>query len=365
MTEKPAVCFATLNWASHVNPIEPDGCAWYRCYLPMKELEKYDNWEIAMGVPDYHEDYGFGLYQFNNEVTYGWDVVIFKLIMLKSVLERMDHAKSLGQKIVVDIDDWFDGLSKTNLAYQTTDPEKNPENNREHYFNIIRNADALITSTPFLQDFYKNEYGLENVFLVRNGIDLPRWTPRRDHARWLPTIGWVGATPWRSNDLETMQPFFGEYMEKKKLTFHHAGHIEKIASSAQQLGLPNTVKFTHEPRKIISQYPEMFRKIDVGIVPLNNVPFNHAKSGIKGLEYTAAGIPFIAGYSPEYQMLADEGIGRVANTPEEWIQHLTELEDPKVRKEDWERNYENVKLLHSMEVRGQDWDNVIKTIITL
>ncbi|MEY3311910.1 MAG: hypothetical protein RL348_1253, partial [Bacteroidota bacterium] len=62
MSDKKAICFATLNWATGTNPIEPDGCAWYRCYLPMRQIEKYD-WEIAMGVPDYNEQYGFGLYQ--------------------------------------------------------------------------------------------------------------------------------------------------------------------------------------------------------------------------------------------------------------------------------------------------------------
>ena len=174
----------------------------------------------------------------------------------------------------------------------------------------------------------------------------------------------MGALPWRSGDLETMRPFFGNFLEKNRLSFHHSGHIKEINVDARHLlGTPSTVKFTHEPRRILSQYPEMFKKIDVGIVPLNNIPFNHAKSTIKGLEYTAAGIPFIASWSPEYQLLADQGVGRVAKNEEEWMTHLEELTDPKIRKEEIDKNYENVKESHSMQARAEDWNNIMQQIL--
>ena len=54
---------------------------------------------------------------------------------------------------------------------------------------------------------------------------------------------------------------------------------------------------------LIHDYPRMFRNIDIGIAPLSDVPFHHAKSAIKGLEYPAAGVPFIASPSPEAKAL--------------------------------------------------------------
>lgn len=358
------VAFLTLDWTKNTNPIEPNGCAWYRCYLPMLELHD-QGWEIGMGMPEYEEEHGFGVFKSKDLVYYGWDIIVLKLIMLKSVAEIMKNKKP-NQKIVVDIDDFFEGLQPTNLAWQNTDPEKNPENNRQHYWDIIDHADAIITSTQFLYDFYTKEKGYKNVFLVRNGIDIERWQRRRDHSRWMPVFGWVGATPWRSNDLEQMNPFFGKFLEKNRLEFHHSGHIKEInISAADLMGLPNTIKFTHEPRRVLSQYPQMFRKIDVGIVPLNDIPFNHAKSTIKGLEYTAAGVPFIASYSPEYKLLADQGVGRVAHSQEEWEQHLNELLDPVIRKNDIERNYELVKQNHSIKSRAKDWDEVMTNILDL
>lgn len=362
MSEKiPTVSFLTFDWAFGTEPLEPNGCAWYRCYLPMKELEK-QGWETGIGFPGYNPKYGFGLLVPDNKAVHGWDIIVFKLIMLDTVAEKMKEAKELGQKIVVDIDDWFEGLEKTNLAYTMTDPEKNPKNNRDHYMYIIDNADAIITSTPFLYDFYKNEKGMNNVFLVRNGVDIPRWIQKKDHARYLPTYGWVGATPWRSMDLEQLNPFFGEFLSKNRVGFHHSGSIKNANEASAQLGLPSNVKTTKEPMKPISRYPELFKKIDVGIVPLNDVKFNYAKSGIKGLEYTAAGVPWISSYSPEYEMLNKQGIGRMARNEDEWLEHLEALLDPRIRKEDAERNLENVKLYHSMEVRGQDWNEVMHQI---
>ena len=361
---KGSVAFLTLDWTKGITPAEPNGCAWYRCWLPGTELSE-SGWSVAVALPEHNKQYGFGAFESKEKIYYGWDIVVFKLIMLKSVRDILENSRP-NQKIVVDIDDFYEGLAPTNLAYQNTDPEKHPDNNREHYWAIIEMADALITSTKFLYDFYTKEKGMKNVFLVRNGIDLDRWTPKKDHSRWLPKFGWVGAIPWRSNDLETMAPFFGNFLEKNRLEFHHSGHIKELNLDVTDLmNIPKSVKFTHEPRRILSQYPQMFRKIDVGLVPLNNIPFNHAKSTIKGLEYTAAGVPFIASWSPEYEILEKDGVGRVARNEEEWTHHLNELLDPKIRKEDIERNYEIVRSRHSMKARSSDWDTVMQQILDL
>jgi hypothetical protein len=361
INDKPTVCFLTFDWAWGTDPVQPNGCAWYRCCLPSMSLKKYD-WGAEVGIPGYNSEHGFGLLLPDDRAIHGWDIIVFKLIMLKSVAEKVLEAREKGQKIVVDIDDWFEGLEKTNLAYSLTDPEKNPDNNRDHYMTIIDNADAIITSTPFLYDFYTKEKGMNNVFLIRNGIDLDRWPHHKDHAGWMPTVGWVGATPWRSKDLESLAPTFGDYLSASRLRFHHSGNIINAPKAKDQLGIPKSVKTSYEPMEPINTYPKLFRKFDIGIVPLNNIEFNYAKSFIKGLEYAAAGIPFVASYSPEYELLESQGVGRVAYSTQEFIAHLSELEDPKIRKEDVERNFENIKKYHTMQHRASEWNEVMHKI---
>jgi glycosyltransferase involved in cell wall biosynthesis len=360
---KPTIGFLTYDWSFALKPVQPNGCAWYRCYLPMNELKK-GKYESAMGIPGFNKDHGFGILIPDNKAIHGWDIVVLKLIMLERMVPMVDDAIKLGQKVVVDLDDHMEGLEKSNMAYHMTSPEKNAKNNREHYFKIIEKATALTTSTPFLKEFYEKKYPNKPVYLVRNGIDINRWKIRKDHSGYLPTFGWVGATPWRSGDLEILDPYFGKFLEEKNCRFHHSGSIKNAPTVDKKININKNI-FTHEPMKPIYSYPEMFRKIDIGIVPLTDVDFNHAKSFIKGLEYAAAGIPFIASPLPEYSYLADKGVGRIASTPEEWLSHAEDLLNPKTRKQEREKNRELVKENFSMEKRGKDWEEVFDQIIAL
>ena len=360
---KPTIGFLTYDWAFGTKPIQPNGCAWYRCYLPMQELKK-DTYESGLGMPGFNDNHGFGILIPDNKAIHGWDIVVLKLIMIDRVVEQVEKAKAMGQRIVVDLDDHMEGLAKTNLAHTMTSPEKNPRNNREHYFKIIENSTALITSTPFLKEFYEKKHPDKPVYLVRNGIDTERWKIRNDHSGYLPTFGWVGATPWRSGDLEILNPYFGKFLKDKHCKFHHSGSILKAPSSHKQIGIDEDI-FSSEPMKPIMSYPELFRKIDVGIVPLRSLDFNDAKSFIKGLEYAAAGIPFIASPSPEYVYLAEHGVGRIASNEDEWLKHSEELLNPKVRKEEKLKNRQIIEEKFSMKARAQDWEDAFEQILTL
>jgi hypothetical protein len=355
----PTIGYLTSDWAWGTDPLQPNGCAWYRCVLPGKELNKL-GWVTAVGFPGWNKEKGFGLVTYDKKAIHGWDVIFFKLLMNRDVLKNISKAQKMGQKIVVDVDDWFEGLDENNAAFKATDPKKNPDNNRDIYAQIIMEADAVITSTPFLFDFYAKKR--ENVFLVRNGIDIDRWkqrTPKMNHRL---RVGWVGATPWRSRDLQTMSPWFGDYLKSRRLAFHHSGHTQNGApKAANQLGIPESITRT-SPLCPISHYPDLFKPIDIGIIPLNNVPFNHAKSFIKGLEYAAAGIPFVSSYSPEYEYLADMGIGRVAYNIDDWIYHLDQLRITSVRKDEVEHNLFKLQDF-TMEKRGLDWDATMKVIL--
>jgi hypothetical protein len=328
----------------------------------MEELGKR-GWITGIGFPGFSKEKGFGLIVQEGQIVHGWDIVVMKLLMQREVLEGMDYAESIGQKVVVDVDDWYEGLPESNHAFKTTDPKNNPNSNREIYAEIINRAFAITVSTPFLYDYYSSKR--KNVYLVRNGIDIGtanRWTlPPRNSAKHRTTIGWVGATNWRSHDLEQLAPWMGDYMARHKFTFHHSGHCASSPNVFDLLKI-NKKHFRSCGLAPILEYPQLFKFFDIGIVPLSDVPFNHAKSFIKGLEYAAAGIPFVSSYSPEYQYLADCGIGKVATSDSEWQEHLDSLLDPKIRIFEREKNKEILNAF-SMQVRGIEWDMAFKQIL--
>ena len=66
-------------------------------------------------------------------------------------------------------------------------------------------------------------------------------------------------------------------------------------------------------------------ELSVGLVPLIDSPFNRAKSWLKGIEYAALGVPFVASPLPEYRKLADLGAGVLADSPQEWYEAIDML----------------------------------------
>jgi glycosyltransferase involved in cell wall biosynthesis len=137
---------------------------------------------------------------------------------------------------------------------------------------------------------------------------------------------------------------------------HHAGHSDNSPAFAEVTGVnPNRV--TTSPIVPINDYSSGF-KFDIGIVPLNDIPFNYAKSNIKGLEYAAANIPFVASDVPEYRHLHEDGVGHIARTPEEWVNQLEHLLTYQNRRLEAARSYQTVVDKWSIEARAKDWQAV-------
>src|SRR5205085_863761 len=95
------------------------------------------------------------------------------------------------------------------------------------------------------------------------------------------------------------------WLEHHDALFRHSGHNNQIDAAHDQAWIP--VARTLVPRGMTptTEYPTLFSGIDIGIVPLADVPFNHAKSRIKGMEYAAAGVPFAADHKRGVEIIAD------------------------------------------------------------
>jgi hypothetical protein len=73
---------------------------------------------------------------------------------------------------------------------------------------------------------------------------------------------------------------------------------------------------------------------DIAIAPLEDTPFNQAKSSIKFLEYSALGFPGVYSRVLPYETVIQMGVnGFLAATPAEWEAHLAALvESPELRR---------------------------------
>lgn len=343
------------------------GAGHYRVGLPARWLRDY-GWTVEVGeigaLVGSRGSRALTVQRFDGTLCEPPDIMVLQRCMVAgatfveggeevSTVELIRSAREAGQVVVNDLDDWFFGLDPRNQAARTTDQhdsvrtaEERAISNREHYAAAIAASSALTVSTPGLARLLAQRFPGVRILVVRNAIDLDRWTPRGvSGAR--PVVGWVGATQWRSGDLHTAQAqAVGDWCNREGLTFHHSGHIEMTAaqlrvarrdpiaaknwieSAGEQLGVRS---WTTSPLATIDTYPSLFAPIDLGIVPLNDVPFNHSKSAIKLMEYAASGIPAVAQGLPEQRWACQAGIGRHARSAADWRRELDRLLDPGCR----------------------------------
>lgn len=345
------IAFATEDYIDFGDYITPGGCAYYRCMLPRNAAGPLS----AFGPPAWSGEMGFGVRQGRQQARFGFDTVVLKMLMARWVPEQMRMAQRLGQTLIVDVDDHYDGLHETNHAWETTHPEKNKIHNRKHYREVIEQADVVTVSTPFLYDYYKDK--VNKVVLIRNGVS-PVQFPKRKVRNAKPVLGWAGAMKWRSNDADTAVPWLGEFLDEHDLLFHHAGHMPDARTFAEAAGI-DPARVVTSPMEPITRYHEMLQ-FDIGLVLLSDIPFNQAKSTIKGLEYAAAGIPFVAQDLPEYARLAELGVGRVAHTPADWRKHLADLLDYRTRKREAAVSRTLTLKQHSIVSRAPEWKNLFE-----
>jgi spore maturation protein CgeB len=104
--------------------------------------------------------------------------------------------------------------------------------------------------------------------------------------------------------------------------------------------------------------------MDIGIVPLQKVPFNEAKSSLKGMEYAFSGIPFVASDTEEYRQIHADGAGILARRTRDWIKELEKLLDPEVRKEKAEQGYNTVMEKYNINIVVNEWIDTIERIVS-
>ena len=354
-----SVGFASMDWSQSDKGILPNGCTYYRCMLPAQQLNIHGI-HASFGFASLKSNGKFVIKRLNNTLSEKHKIIVLKVLMDIQILNAIPKAQSLGQKIVVDIDDLHEQLHETNHAFGATSSSNSKTNNRQIYEEIIKQSDALICSTPYIQEYYKQKHPDKPIFMVRNSIDIERWSRYRAAQR-QPIIGWLGATPWRSLDLEQLAPFFENYLKSRNLKFHHAGHLPWAPAAYLRLGIDPKL-CTVSPMVPLFELPTVYANFDVGIVPLNDIPFNRAKSFIKGLEYAAAGIPFVASDLPEYKYLSEFGVGRVASNQKQWESHLDTFSTIKERENESLKAHKIVTDNFTMKQSSQQWIDVFRAI---
>ena len=361
----------SADWGDYYDS-SPGGCTNIRMIVPGTAMTKV-GLDVFVGEMGWKDNEGFVAVHTSERVfsqdrgpiknpkNYIGDlsVVILKLWMWHEYKEYLERARSMGQTIIIDIDDWFDGLPTTNIAFETTHPKKDSLWNRNHMISSYRHVDGLICSTKFLHDYYKNSN--HNVFQIDNSLNPEDFIRRSDVAKDKPVIGWAGMMLWRKHDIEKLN-WLGDFLEKHDLRFYQAGVNPERPYEFAEVSNINKYRFSGVSGCSAKNYGNILLPIDIGIVPLEKVSFNEAKSGLKGMEYAFTGIPFVATDTEEYKRLVADGAGNTARKMRDWTRNLERLLDPEQRKIDADRGYQTVMEKYNINIVVNKWIDTIEYI---
>ena len=256
------------------------------------------------------------------------DIIYMQRLMHSTLPDHIKKAQAYGQIVINDLDDWYWGLHPTNAAFASCHPKNNPDENINHYKSVLNVSNLVTVSTDYLADRISSFVHCP-IIVLENTVDVARFTPVT-HTESMPVVGWVGSTNHRSSDLEVISGVIKPLYDNNEILLMHGGYHVGAPSLAGKWGVPEEA-VDKMPACDPENYPSLL-KMDIGLAPLNDLPFNHAKSDIKLLEYSASGIPWVGSNLSAYSKLRDTwSLGRTAKKPKQWLSHIRALKNPDIR----------------------------------
>jgi glycosyltransferase involved in cell wall biosynthesis len=221
---------------------------------------------------------------------------------------------------VVDLDDaWF-------LRYETHPRWFVRRLSGAKIDSVMKSAATVVVGNEYLQDRALRA-GARRVEVVPSAIDLDRYPPLfqeppQDTPRPL-VVGWVG-TPFNVRYLTNLAPVLRQVTADGKVKLHIIG----VPVPEELSGVAAQSYDWSESTEV-----DRLRKFDVGIMPLENTPWEQGKCGYKLLQVMAAGKAVVASPVGANCQIVRDGInGFLAESPEQWLAAIDRLSsDPMLR----------------------------------
>ena len=317
-----------------VFPVDDGACGNYRIIWPAQALIA-DGHDIELH-PTYEGRSGLGV-MVNPDGTVGGirhpdcDVLVLQRPTHRLYAQSIPFYRRAGVRVVVEIDDDLSHIPASNTAFLASHPRKNVEDNVHWLHEACRAADTVVCTTPTLAA----TFGGPKAVVVANYVPSRYSTFRQPPGHTDPVrVGWAGNLEVHREDLTVTRLGVANALRGTQAAFLLIGVDEHADEVRRELNLDRSVPLEATGWFELEDYPKGLAMLDIGLVPLMPNVFNEAKSWLKGLEYAAVGVPFVASDTEPYRALAALGIGDVAPRPKDWTRALRRLiTDPSYRQD--------------------------------
>jgi len=326
-----------------VAPSDAGGCGFYRLIAPSQALADEPNLEITVDVgastimlqsKDGHV---------TNVMPLEHDVVVFQRPLDRTIAEAIPFIRANGTAVVVELDDDFWHLDKRHIDWKSLSPGQSPERNYDHLAAACRAADLVTVSTASLARAVPSS----KICVLANQVPESYLSTKvLEDANWdflgaRLVVGWTGSELTHPTDLPVMGDGLVRAVRKNSAVFLAIGSPNAGSIVGFREG-----ESAYLPWVALDRYPSVIKRLDLGVVPLQLSVFNESKSYLKGLEYAALGVPFVASATSEYRRLAALGAGTAVEQKHDWLRAINRvLTDASYRQEQVEGGIETAKTL--------------------
>jgi len=255
-----------------------------------------------------------------------------------------------SKKVIFDIDDliFLPNKSQANSLIAGIKGRTKP-------IYLMKKADHVITCTPYLDKFVR-KYN-QNTTDISSTINTLKYKPKKDYSinGRKAVLGWSGSHS-TARFLYWLAPVLKKLSEKGvpfklRVMGDESFHIDGVDIEA----IPWKEKYEIEE---ITNY-------DIGLYPLPDEEWVYGKSGLKALQYMAAGVPTIASAVGTIFRIIDNGInGFLVKDEEEWINTIQRLvEDESLRERIGKKGCEIVEERFSVDANKEKYLAILEETI--
>lgn len=181
---------------------------------------------------------------------------------------------------------------------------------------VMKNAKCVTAGSSYLIERAKIAHAKKTKW-IPTVIDLERYkiiapTPNKNYNK---TIGWIGS-PYTQKYLLQIKEALNALNKKHSINLLLVGATDSIVQEFPDIAV-TVVPWSENTET------DYIRKMDIGIMPLSNTPWELGKCGYKLIQYMACGIPFVASSIGEnVNIQRNSNGGYLALTQQEWIDCL-------------------------------------------
>jgi glycosyltransferase involved in cell wall biosynthesis len=313
------------------------GSKLYRIYYPAKYIKNNTNHTVVVKDP------AKGMHYDDLEWA---DVIVLEMLSDMKGCELFERRKKSDKPVafIYELDDLMHNINPSNPAADEWNPKT-----EEAFDRTIELCDGMTVTTEYLKDYYGKKFPHLKIAVCPNSLDMDTWgriKPPRMAGQ--IRLGWAGGISHK-DDLMMVKPAIKKVLAKyPHVKFVHVGYGGSSAYDPINKYIYGDDLFTDIPveqRELgVSSTPENWPNrlgtlgFDIGIAPITNDPWNHAKSNLKYLEYGCYGIPSVCSGGKgltklPYSYTIEQGVdGFLAETEDDWVKYLSKLiEDKELR----------------------------------